>query len=105
MTERRIAVTFTVRQQIELEHTWWREHRDQRLLFEDELDSALKILALLPGIGAPYQAGPTPGLRRLYVDKIDCHLLHVRRRAGHHQIVMGCETWSRAGTRRIDPEV
>lgn len=76
MTERRIAVTFTARQQIELEHTWWREHRDQRLLFEDELDSALKILALLPGIGAPYQAGPTPGLRRLYVDKIDCHLYY-----------------------------
>ena len=76
MTGRRVSFTFTARHQIDLEHRWWLENRDQRELFEDELGSALNLLALLPGIGTPYELSPGPGVRRLYLDKIACHLYY-----------------------------
>ena len=33
-------------------------------------------MALLPGIGAPYELSPLPGVRRLYLDKVACHLYY-----------------------------
>ncbi len=74
MTGGRVSFTFTAQQQIDLEHRWWLEHRNHRQLFEDELGAALNLLALLPGIGTPYELSPVPGVRRLYLDKVACHL-------------------------------
>ncbi len=76
MTDRRVLFTVTAQHQINVEHRWWIEHRDQRHLFEDELGAALNLLALLPGMGTPYEIAPTPGTRRLYLDKIACHLYY-----------------------------
>jgi len=76
VTGRRVLLTFTARQQIDVEHRWWLEHRDQRHLFDDELGAALNLLALLPGIGTPYEIGPPPGVRRLYLNKVACHLYY-----------------------------
>lgn len=74
MTVRRVAFTLTARRHIDREHQWWLEHRDHRQLFEDELGDALKLLELLPGIGTPYELSPVPGVRRLYLEKVACHL-------------------------------
>ena len=76
MTGRRVSFTFTARHQINLEHQWWLDNRDQRHLFEGELSDALNLLALLPGIGTPYESSPLPGIRRLYLDKVACHLYY-----------------------------
>lgn len=76
MTGRRVSLTFTARNQIDLEHRWWLEHRNHRSLFEVELGAALNLLALLPGIGTPYELSPMPGVRRLYLDKVACHLYY-----------------------------
>jgi plasmid stabilization system protein ParE len=76
LTERRVSFTFTARNQTDLEHRWWLEHRSQRSLFEDELVASLNLMALLPGIGAPYELSPLPGVRRLYLDKVACHLYY-----------------------------
>lgn len=76
MTGRRVSFTFTARHQIDHEHRWWLENRNQRFLFEDELGAALNLLALLPGIGTPYELSPVPGVRRLYLDKVACHLYY-----------------------------
>lgn len=51
-------------------------HRDQRQLVEHELGAALNLVALLPGSGTPYELSPVPEVRRLYLDKIDCHLYY-----------------------------
>jgi plasmid stabilization system protein ParE len=76
LTGRRVSLTFTARDQVDQEHRWWLEHRDQRQLFELELGAALNLVALLPGIGTRYELSPVPGVRRLYLDKIDCHLYY-----------------------------
>jgi hypothetical protein len=34
------------------------------------------MLALLPGAGTPYAAAGIPGLRRLYLRRIDCHVYY-----------------------------
>ena len=33
-------------------------------------------MSLLPGVGTTYAAAGVPGLRRLYLRKIDCHLYY-----------------------------
>jgi len=59
-----------------VEHQWWLANRDQRQLFEDEVGAALNLVGLLPGIGTPYELSPLPGVRRLYLEKIGCHLYY-----------------------------
>ena len=76
MRHRRVSFTITARHQVDLEHEWWRDNRDQRQLFEDELGAALNLVALLPGIGTPYELSPIAGVRRFYLEKIDCHLYY-----------------------------
>lgn len=41
-----------------------------------EVESAVRILALLPGAGTRYTHADTPDLRRLYLRKLDCHLYY-----------------------------
>ena len=76
MTGRHVSFTFTARDQVDQEHRWWIEHRDQRHLFELELTAALNLVALLPKIGTAYELSPVPGVRRLYLDKVACHLYY-----------------------------
>lgn len=45
-------------------------------MFEDELRAALNLLALLPGIGTPYELSPVPEVRRLFLGKVACHLYY-----------------------------
>jgi plasmid stabilization system protein ParE len=51
-------------------------NRDHQELFATELEAAIRILALLPGAGTPYTKSATPGLRRLYLRKLACHLYY-----------------------------
>jgi hypothetical protein len=50
------------------------ENRDHPEVFVDEFEQAMRILAVFPGAGAPYALGGIPGLRRLYLGKISCHI-------------------------------
>jgi hypothetical protein len=94
---RRVSFTITARHQVDLEHEWWRDNRDQRQLFEDELGAALNLVALLPGIGTPYELSPIAGVRRLYLEKIDLpSVLHLRRQACRRSILVGCQAGPRA---------
>ena len=88
-----MSFTFTARDQIHHEHRWWLEHRDQRPLFERELGAALDLLALLPGIGTPYELSPLAGVRRLYLDKLASHLYYTH---DDEQVIV----WSLWGARR-----
>ena len=76
MNRRRVEFTATASHQVSLEHQWWRDNRDQRGLFEDELAAAVALLALLPGIGTVYEEGPVPGVRRLYLERLACHVYY-----------------------------
>ena len=76
MKERRVRFTATARRHVDRERTWWLENRDYQALFATELEAALRILALLPGAGTSYPQADVAGLRRLYLEKLACHLYY-----------------------------
>lgn len=76
MKERRVRLTATANQHVELERTWWLNNRDHQELFATELESAVKILTILPGAGTAYTRTELTGLRRLYLRRIGCHIYY-----------------------------
>jgi plasmid stabilization system protein ParE len=76
MTPRRVRVTDTARDHVGLECTWWLKNRDHQALFAAQLERAIEIIATLPGAGTPYPHADTPGLRRFFVRKLNCHLYY-----------------------------
>ena len=76
MRERRIRLTATAAQHVERERAWWFKNRDHQALFATEFESALEILAILPGAGAPYPQASLRDARRLYLRKIACHVYY-----------------------------
>ena len=76
MTERRVRFTATAQQHIAREQQWWLENRDYKDIFAAEVEDAVAMLAGLPGAGTPYPHGVIPDLRRLYLQKINCHLYY-----------------------------
>jgi hypothetical protein len=42
----------------------------------EELEQALKIVAMLPGAGTVYSALPVPGVRRIYLRRLALHLYY-----------------------------
>jgi hypothetical protein len=65
LNTRRVSFTLTARRHVEQQQAWWRENRDYPELFAEELDQALKIIAMLPGAGTLYAQSPIPGIRRV----------------------------------------
>jgi plasmid stabilization system protein ParE len=64
----------TAADQLRTERRWWVENRLSTDVFAEELDEAVRIIAFLPGAGTPYEEEPFPGLRRIYLRRISCHL-------------------------------
>jgi plasmid stabilization system protein ParE len=73
---RRARFTATASQHVETERAWWLANREHRDLFATEIESTIQVAALLPGVGTPYSDALTPGLRRLYVRGVACHLYY-----------------------------
>lgn len=96
MRERRVRFTATALHHVNREKAWWLENRAHTDLFATDLETALRILALLPGVGTPYEQAGFAGLRRLYLRKIDCHLYYT---FDKHEVVVRA-LW---GSRRRRP--
>jgi plasmid stabilization system protein ParE len=73
---RRVRFTETAQRQVRREKEWWLKNRDHADVFAAELETALRILALLPGAGTEYPQAHVAGLRRAYVPKVACHLYY-----------------------------
>lgn len=76
MKQRRIRFTRTAQTHVEHERAWWLENRDHTEVFAEELEQALRVLAVLPGAGTPYTPAGIRGLRRIYLGKIGCHIYY-----------------------------
>jgi len=76
LSERRVRFTRTAAQHVQDERTWWLARRDYQELFATEIESALQILAILPGVGTPYTQTSVPSLRRIYIQKLLCHVYY-----------------------------
>lgn len=53
MKDRRVWFTDTASEHVDRERAWWLENREYRELFSAELEAAVALLAVLPGIGNP----------------------------------------------------
>ena len=76
MKERSVRFTATAQRHVKHEKTWWLENRAATDVFAAEVEEALRILAIFPGVGTLYEEAGLSGLRRLYLRKIDCHLYY-----------------------------
>ena len=61
---------------MEGEKAWWLQNRIHTDVFATELEAALRLLALFPGAGTPYNKLSVAGLRRWYLPKVGCHLYY-----------------------------
>ena len=76
MTRRTVRFTATAREHVRLFKRWWRENSERPEILHHDLDEAIKMVSLLPGIGSLYPAAPIPGVRRLYLERLTSHLYY-----------------------------
>ena len=65
MKQRHVSFTLTAQRHVAREKAWWLENRDYPEMFVEELEQALKVVAVLPGGHAICEIadpGRTPGL-------------------------------------------
>jgi len=77
--------TRTSKRRVAQEEAWWLENRDHSEVFAEELEQAVKIIALLPGAGTRYTASPMPGVRRVYLRRVALHLYYT---FDEHQVII-----------------
>jgi plasmid stabilization system protein ParE len=76
LTNRQIRFTSTAQRHIRREKEWWVANRDHVDVLAEELEQALKIVAILPGAGAPYGRSSVAGVRRVYLRRVGAHLYY-----------------------------
>jgi plasmid stabilization system protein ParE len=76
VNRRYVRFTATAQEQVKGEKAWWLENRVHTEIFAAEFEEAVRILTLLPGAGTPYAHEEVPGLRRIYLRKVACHLYY-----------------------------
>lgn len=74
MTPRRVRFTATAHSHIRRENSWWLNNRDHKEILANDLEATLEAVALLPSVGALYTEAGIPGLRRMYLPTIACHV-------------------------------
>jgi plasmid stabilization system protein ParE len=76
LKNRRVRFTATAQEHVRRQKEWWLANRDHTEVFAEELEQALKIVAALPGAGTIYAQSPVPGVRRVYLRRVDAHLYY-----------------------------
>ena len=76
MKQRHVSFTRTAQGHVTREKAWWLENRDHTEVFADELEQALKVVAILPGAGTPYQRSIVSGVRRIFLRRTALHLYY-----------------------------
>jgi plasmid stabilization system protein ParE len=76
------------------ENAWWLENRTHTDIFANELEHALKVLAILPGAGTSYPHA-VAGLRRLYLPKVACHIYYT---FDEHEVIVRALWGAKQGT-------
>jgi hypothetical protein len=76
LKQRHVSFTYTAQQHVARENAWWLENRDRPEVFAEELEQALRIVAMLPGAGTVYGPSPVPGVRRVYLRRVALHLYY-----------------------------
>ncbi len=72
----RVILLAEARRRLDEEAAWWREHRDAKDLFLDEVARGLELLSTAPDVGQRYRESRGKTIRRLYLRRIQCHLYY-----------------------------
>jgi hypothetical protein len=62
LKQRHVSFTRTAQRHVAREKAWWLENRDYPEVFVEELEQALKVVAVLPGAGTLYARSPIPAV-------------------------------------------
>lgn len=76
MTRRKVRFTATAREHVRRLKKWWDENSPRPEIVQRDLQEAINILSILPGIGSPYTSSPIAGVRRLYLERLTSHLYY-----------------------------
>jgi plasmid stabilization system protein ParE len=76
VTRRKVRFTATAQSHVRLLRHWWLENSARPEILQDDLNEAITTLAAVPGIGSPYPSAPTPGIRRLYLERLTSHIYY-----------------------------
>lgn len=76
MTRRRVRFTATAQEHVRFLKGWWLENSSRPEILHHDLDAAVKLLSMAPGIGSAYRASPIRGIRRFYLERLTCHLYY-----------------------------
>lgn len=76
MTRRKVRFTATAREHLRLFKLWWRENSERPEILQQDLEEAIGMLSLLPGIGSLYPTPRIPGTRRFYLERLTSHLYY-----------------------------
>lgn len=76
MIRRRVRFTATARAQLRMLKAWWKENSLRPQIVQEDLEQAIDMLSLLPGIGAAYSPSPIAGVHRLYLERLSSHLYY-----------------------------
>jgi plasmid stabilization system protein ParE len=83
-----VDVTVRAERQIDAADRWWKENRETSDVIHDEIARAMGLVLVNPKMYALAENARRPGLRRLYLDRIDYHLHYrVDERRGQIRIV------------------
>jgi plasmid stabilization system protein ParE len=76
LIRRKVRFTETAREHVRLLKRWWLESSARPEILQQDLDEAIRMLSVLPGIGSPYPRAPLHGVRRLYLERLMSHLYY-----------------------------
>lgn len=76
MRRRKVVFTQKSLEQLRAATSWWVEDGRPIEILADEVEQAVRFLALLPGAGTPYLQAKITGLRRLYLRRLSSHLYY-----------------------------
>lgn len=76
MIRRTVRFTATAREHLRLFKLWWRENSARQEILQQDLEEAIGMLSILPGIGTPYSTARIPGARRFYLERLTSHLYY-----------------------------
>jgi plasmid stabilization system protein ParE len=69
---RHVQFTATARRHVLRERDWWVNNGEYVDIFTSDLESAIEMIAKLPGVGSMY--APVPGMRRVFLERVGVHL-------------------------------
>ena len=72
----KIVILEEAQRHFETKDAWWREHRDEKELFTNEFEQALRRIVAFPSHGQRYRVARGKQVQRVLMKKTLCHVYY-----------------------------